>query len=162
MTGTIWWLWLGCTGLGVLLTLLQMFYAVQKSFGIFNTLGERTRHSRNGRPRLSAEKSIVDSPKIKEENLVESFDIDADSGKLRSSESDSEDSSDVLDYPSSRPLRWIRACSCKVTSILHRAHNVVSQQSRHTFHFNQGIHLVKRNLLREVSAAGNLSCCWRL
>lgn len=114
MTGTIWWLWLGATGFGFLLIFGQMFYALQKSFGIFSALVKRKGDSKIGRPRLSASKS-VGSPQLNAANDIELSDADLDNDKFCSPETDSGDFSDVLDQASEgRPLRWVRACACKV------------------------------------------------
>eukprot|EP00884_Botryococcus_braunii_P010837 jgi/Botrbrau1/19755/Bobra.0124s0008.1 len=113
MTGTIWWLWLGCTGLGVLLTLAQMFYAVQKSFGILKDRTERTKACKTGLPRLSVEKSIEDRPNPKDAKTSVDLNLDANDRKYSHTESDSDDFSEVLDQAPTRPLRWVRACSCQ-------------------------------------------------
>lgn len=115
MTGTIWWLWLGTTGFGLLLIFGQMFYAMQKSFGIFTALVKRTRDTKGGRPRLSA--STADSPKLHAAKDIELSDSDVGNDKPCSPETDSGDFSDVLDQAlEGRPLRWVRACACKVTA----------------------------------------------
>jgi hypothetical protein len=117
MTGTIWWLWLGSTGLGFLLIFAQYFYAIQKSFGIFDGMSGRKKHGRFGWLRLPSAKLGDDGAALQSPRNVGGSISHEDKeykGNGDSSETESEICSDILDRAPDRPQRWVRACSCEV------------------------------------------------
>jgi hypothetical protein len=117
MTGTIWWLWLGGTGLGLLLMLAVMFYALEKSFGIFSSCsGKREGTKKEPQaPSMPFTTSPVELRKAKAKEKAGSEETVVDLNITESIETDSGDYSDVLDGTEERrPLRWIRACKCQV------------------------------------------------